>query len=102
MSSHRSAVSSDDDEAELDEDDLDLDDAPKKSKSKSKAKATGKSSSSKKDASAPSAGGETASFSFLTAAERREQGIKDDKKAAESPYDFLLEVKDVSILLKCI
>ncbi|KJA23091.1 hypothetical protein HYPSUDRAFT_40213 [Hypholoma sublateritium FD-334 SS-4] len=95
MSSRRSAVSSDDEDAELDADGLDLeDDIPKKSKSKSKAKAAAKSSFSKKAAAAPSAGGGTGSFSFLTAAERREQGIKDDKKAAESPYDFLLEVKD--------
>ncbi|PFH50600.1 hypothetical protein AMATHDRAFT_80735 [Amanita thiersii Skay4041] len=32
--------------------------------------------------------------SFLTAAERREQGKKNDKKAAEEPYAFLLDVRD--------
>ncbi|KAF9264277.1 DNA mismatch repair protein Msh6 [Marasmius fiardii PR-910] len=34
------------------------------------------------------------SVSFLTAAERREQAKKDEKKAAENPYAFLLDVKD--------
>jgi DNA mismatch repair protein MSH6 len=40
-------------------------------------------------------GGGTGSYTFLTAAEQREQGKKDEKKAAESPYSFLLNVKDV-------
>ncbi|KAF9010212.1 muts domain V-domain-containing protein [Cyathus striatus] len=31
---------------------------------------------------------------FLTAAERREQDMKDDKKAAETPYSFLTDVRD--------
>ncbi|KAF8960367.1 hypothetical protein BDZ97DRAFT_1922267 [Flammula alnicola] len=99
MSSRRSGVSSDDDDEEFDEDDLDLDDdLPKKSKSKGKGKAsTAKSSTSKKSTkttSDPSTGGGTGTFTFLTAAEQREQGKKDDKKAAESPYSFLLNVID--------
>ncbi|KAG7098886.1 hypothetical protein E1B28_000786 [Marasmius oreades] len=36
----------------------------------------------------------TSSVSFLTAAERREQAKKDEKKAAENPYSFLLDVMD--------
>lgn len=32
--------------------------------------------------------------SFLTAAEQREQGKKNEKKAAEDPYAFLAEVQD--------
>ncbi|KAK1221756.1 DNA mismatch repair protein msh6 [Marasmius sp. AFHP31] len=42
-------------------------------------------------ASATPVGG---SSSFLTAAERREQDKKNEKKSAESPYSFLLDVKD--------
>ena len=36
---------------------------------------------------------------FLTAAEQREQGKKEEKKAAESPYSFLADnIRDVSKL----
>ena len=91
----------DDEELDFDDDDLDLDDEPrKKSKSKGKASAT-KSSGSKKSskaAAAPVGGGGTGSYTFLTAAEQREQGKKDEKKAAESPYSFLLNVKDVCLV----
>lgn len=96
--SSRHSEDDDDDELDFDDDDLDLDDEPrKKSKSKGKASAT-KSSGSKKSskaAAAPVGGGGTGSYTFLTAAEQREQGKKDEKKAAESPYSFLLNVKDV-------
>lgn len=87
MSSRRSAASSDGEDAELDEDDLE-DDAPKISRPKTKSKAPAKSSTK----AVPAGNG---SFSFMTAAEQREKGVKDDKKAAESPYDFLLDVRDV-------
>ena len=33
---------------------------------------------------------------FLTKAEQRELGKKEEKKAAESPYSFLTDIKDVS------
>jgi DNA mismatch repair protein MSH6 len=33
---------------------------------------------------------------FLTKAEQRELGKKEEKKAAESPYSFLADIKDVS------
>jgi len=35
---------------------------------------------------------------MLTAAERRIQAVKDKKKSEEKPYDFLLDVKDVSTI----
>jgi DNA mismatch repair protein MSH6 len=34
-------------------------------------------------------------FTFLTAAEQREQGKKVEKKSAEDPYSFLQDVRDV-------
>ncbi|EKM76737.1 hypothetical protein AGABI1DRAFT_78171 [Agaricus bisporus var. burnettii JB137-S8] len=78
MSSRRS-VSSDGDLTE------DQDDKAKQTKSKKK---PGKPS---KGLEGASGGG---SFSFLTAAEQREQGKKNEKKAAEDPYAFLQDVKD--------
>lgn len=40
------------------------------------------------------------SATFLTAAEQREQGKKEEKKAAESPYSFLADnIRDVSKLI---
>lgn len=36
-------------------------------------------------------------YSFLTAAEQREQDRKDEKKDTESPYSFLLDIKDVGV-----
>ncbi|KAJ3497847.1 hypothetical protein NLJ89_g10297 [Agrocybe chaxingu] len=87
MSSRRSTASSDDEE------DLDLDDdLPKKSKPKGKA--TTKSAGSKKSTKAAGGAGSGGTFNFLTAAEQREQGKKDEKKAAESPYGFLQDVRD--------
>ncbi|KAJ8077123.1 DNA mismatch repair protein msh6 [Marasmius tenuissimus] len=47
-----------------------------------------------KKAVRPSATPVGGSSSFLTAAERREQDKKNEKKSAESPYSFLLDVKD--------
>ncbi|KIK54037.1 hypothetical protein GYMLUDRAFT_249807 [Collybiopsis luxurians FD-317 M1] len=67
---------------------IDDDNAPvaKKSKTKSKAKASARPSMPSADSGS--------SFSFLTAAERREQDKKDEKKSAESPYGFLQDIKD--------
>ncbi|KAJ3932313.1 MAG: muts domain V-domain-containing protein [Lentinula lateritia] len=55
----------------------------KKLKSKGKANIKPKASTQTSD-----------SFSFLTAAEQREQDKKEEKKATESPYGFLQDVKD--------
>jgi len=97
MSSRRSGGTEDEDEddADLDADDLDLDNAvPKKSKPKGKPKASGGSKSSKANTTMTSTG--PGVVNFLTAAEQREQGKKDEKKSAESPYSFLQDVRDVS------
>lgn len=37
--------------------------------------------------------------SFLTAAEQREQGKKNDKKASEDAFEFLLDIRDVNLVL---
>ncbi|KAJ3722105.1 muts domain V-domain-containing protein [Lentinula guzmanii] len=76
--SSRQSLLSDEDE---DEDDV----VSKKSKPKPKTKLNAKVKTSTQDSD---------SFSFLTAAERREQDKKDEKKAAETPYGFLQDVKD--------
>ncbi|KAF9485007.1 DNA mismatch repair protein Msh6 [Pholiota conissans] len=95
MSSKRSGTSDDSDGGAEDEDDLDLDDdVPKKSKSKGKSTASSAKSKASKKADSSATGNGTSTFTFLTAAEQREQGKKEDKKAAESPYGFLLDVKD--------
>ena len=97
MSSRRSGGTEDEDEdeADFDADDLDLDnDVPKKSKPKGKPKASGGSKSSKANTTMTSTG--PGVVNFLTAAEQREQGKKDEKKSAESPYSFLQDVRDVS------
>lgn len=65
-------------------------DAPKPEKSATKGKAPGR--SSKVDST--SGGGSSGGNLFLTAAEQREAGKKADKKLAEDPYSFLLDVKD--------
>ncbi|KAF9051391.1 muts domain V-domain-containing protein [Panaeolus papilionaceus] len=88
-SSRSSRMSSDD---EGDFDDFDMDDEPAAKKSKAKKSAPYKSSGSK--AAVPLAASSSISGSFLTAAEQRAQGKKDEKKAAESPYSFLQDVKD--------
>ncbi|KAJ3747148.1 muts domain V-domain-containing protein [Lentinula detonsa] len=78
--SSRQSLLSDEDEDE-DEDNV----VSKKSKPKPKTKLNAKVKTSTQDSD---------SFSFLTAAERREQDKKDEKKAAETPYGFLQDVKD--------
>ncbi|KAG5338497.1 hypothetical protein C0989_007269 [Termitomyces sp. Mn162] len=82
VSSRRSAVSSEDE----------FSDDGDHVKSKSKSKSSRKKAPSAKQTSAVSNGG--TSGLFLTAAERREQGKKDEKKAAETPYSFLEDIKD--------
>ncbi|KIM91619.1 hypothetical protein PILCRDRAFT_810908 [Piloderma croceum F 1598] len=64
---------------------------PKKSKGKSSSKST-RPSLKKGDTGASSGGGN--SFAFLTAAEQREQGKKNEKKSTEDPYSFLQDVRD--------
>ncbi|KAF4618937.1 hypothetical protein D9613_010131 [Agrocybe pediades] len=95
-SSRYSRTSNEDDE-ELDDSDLD-DDKPKKKITKPKAKAApekgANAAKASKSLGTSADGAGTGSFTFLTAAEQREQDKKDDKKASESPYDFLLDVRD--------
>ena len=85
-SSRRSAVSSEDEYSDADN-----------VKSKSKSKSSTKKVSHAKQTPAVLNGSTTELF--LTAAERRERGKKDEKKAAETPYSFLEDVKDASSLL---
>jgi DNA mismatch repair protein MSH6 len=68
------------------------DDKPKKAKSK--AKPTAKLTGGKK-AAVSAEGIYGSANSFLTAAEQREQGKKNEKKAAEEAYLFLADVQDV-------
>jgi len=82
--SSRQSILRDDDDA-MEESDYDK---PKKPKAKS---SKGKVEKSTKPLAATS----QASSGFLTAAERREQGKKDEKKSNEDPYSFLQNVKDV-------
>lgn len=84
-SSRRSILSTDDDFMEDSDDDK-----PKKSKAES-SKGKAKSVNPTKSLATTSQG----SSSFLTAAEQREQGKKNEKKSAEDPYSFLQDVKDV-------
>jgi len=86
-SSRRSILSDDD---VMEEPNLDK---PKKSKAKS-SKSKGMVEKSTKTLAAVSQAGS----SFLTAAERREQGKKDEKRLTEDPYSFLQDVKDVRFL----
>lgn len=89
-SSRRSILSDDDDVME--ESNIDK---PKKSKAKAKSsKSKGMVEKSAKTLAAVSQAGS----SFLTAAERREQGKKDEKRSTEDPYSFLQDVKDVRSL----
>lgn len=68
---------------------LDLDTSKKyKRKGKGKVAAT--------KSAAASLEGANGSFVFLTAAEQRAQGKKEEKKAAEQPYSFLQDRRDVS------
>ena len=89
--SRRSGVTSSEDEDDFDQDE---DEVPKK-----KRKSSGKSRSSPAKGKALANSG-SGNATFLTAAEQREQGKKEEKKAAESPYSFLADnVRDVSKLL---
>jgi len=69
---------------------------PKKSKSKSTSKSA--KPSLKKGGTGASSGG-ASGFSFLTAAEQREQGKKNEKKATDDPYSFLQDVRDARSIL---
>ncbi|TFK22134.1 DNA mismatch repair protein msh6 [Coprinopsis marcescibilis] len=83
VSSRRSAASSEDEDFGVDESE---DERPKKAK--------GKGASAKSSAPAATHGGSTGGLSFLTAAEKRAQGKKDDKKKTESPFAFLQDIRD--------
>ena len=93
ISSRRSTASENDDVFE--EDALDLEEKPKKTKAKGKRKAVFKSTGGNP------AGDASGTFGFLTAAEQRAQGKKEEKKAAEEPYSFLQDVRDVSSACRC-
>lgn len=65
-------------------------------------KSIGKASKAKTSRPAPEKNTSNArgsNYSFLTAAEQREQDKKDEKKDTESPYSFLLDIKDVGFLI---
>ncbi|PBK99844.1 DNA mismatch repair protein msh6 [Armillaria gallica] len=71
--------------------DTDFDDEDEDSGKKKKSRPAPKKASSSKNAPTAVSGG---NFSFLTAAERREQDKKNEKKSADDPYAFLADVKD--------
>jgi DNA mismatch repair protein MSH6 len=73
---------------ESDDLDLDLGDSPVKKKS------TKRSQVPKKTHAVASQRDNGGGDEFLTAAEKRTQNKKDEKKAAEDPYEFLNEIKD--------
>ncbi|KAK2461207.1 hypothetical protein APHAL10511_006734 [Amanita phalloides] len=91
-SSYRSAASSSDTEGDFIMDDEDEESQPK-SKARSSAK-VGKKGKGKVTVAGHPEGGSTEPSTFLTAAERREQGKKTEKKAAEEPFAFLQDVRD--------
>jgi len=76
--------------------DDDEDDSQSQVKSKAKTK-TGKDAASQSSDYTPGS-----SNSFLTAAERRAQSKKEEKKASETTYSFLQVRKDVSSLHICL
>ncbi|KAF9449836.1 DNA mismatch repair protein msh6 [Macrolepiota fuliginosa MF-IS2] len=86
-SSRRSILSGDDDL-------MDESDNGNSKKKKSKAKNTKPSAKATKPLKAQENTPGAGTSSFLTAAEQREQGKKNDKKAADDPYSFLQDVKD--------
>ena len=96
-SSRRSAISDEEDEEDfIVSDDNDEPKAKKgKAKGKSSASGVGRGAAAKAVAGLNEAGA-GGSSSFLTAAERREKAKKDEKKAEETPYSFLQDIKDVS------
>ena len=65
-------------------------DAPKQAKNSTKGKAPKRPLKAGVTSGAGGSGGNL----FLTAAEQREAGKKADKKQAEDPYSFLLDVRD--------
>jgi len=92
-SSRRSAASSSDTEGDFIVGD-DEEDNPRKSKSKSAAKSGRKAKGNVTVADNVEANAGSA-FTLLTAAERREQGKKLEKKSTEEPFGFLQDVRDV-------
>ena len=91
-SSRRSAASASDTEGDFIVDDED-EESSRKSKSKLTAK-TGKKVKGKTTV-ADHLDADTTAFTLLTAAERREQGKKLEKKSTEEPFAFLQDVRDV-------
>ncbi|PPR06375.1 hypothetical protein CVT24_002487 [Panaeolus cyanescens] len=89
-SSRSSRASSDDDDDFGDNTD---DDEPVAKKSKAKKSFSSKAGGSKMAKPLAASAGVSGS-AFLTAAEQRAQGKKEEKKAAESPYSFLQDPKD--------
>jgi len=95
-SSRRSAVSDEDEEEDFIVSDDDEGPRPKKGKAKGKPSTFGVGRGAAAKAVAGINGvGDSSSLSFLTAAERREKAKKDEKKAEETPYSFLQDIKDV-------
>jgi DNA mismatch repair protein MSH6 len=92
-SSRRSAPSSSDTEGDFIEDDEE--DNPRKSKSKPAAKSGRKAKGKVAVADNFEASDAGSAFTLLTAAERREQGKKLEKKSTEEPFGFLQDVRDV-------
>jgi DNA mismatch repair protein MSH6 len=91
-SSRRSAASASDTEGDFIVDDED-EDSSRKSKSKLTAK-TGKKVKGNTTV-ADHLDADTTAFTLLTAAERREQGKKLEKKSTEEAFAFLQDVRDV-------
>jgi len=76
-------------------DESSIEDKPKKAKPKPKPSAK-RAAGGKKGATAAVAEGTSGGTNaFLTAAEQREQGKKNEKKVAEEAYSFLADVQDV-------
>jgi DNA mismatch repair protein MSH6 len=93
-SSNRSSRRSGDDEFTELGSDFDDDDMAIKSKATSKAK---KSASAKKSSTKGAAGSATlVDTSFLTAAEKRAQGKKNEKQTTDEAFAFLKDLRDVS------
>ncbi|KIL62704.1 hypothetical protein M378DRAFT_128542 [Amanita muscaria Koide BX008] len=96
-SSRRSAASTSDTDDNFIVDD-DEDEVPLKAKSKASTKTTKTTKKSKSTANSSGAGdsgaGSFLGAAFLTAAERREQGKKNEKKSSDEPFAFLQDVRD--------
>jgi DNA mismatch repair protein MSH6 len=101
VSSRRSssAADSDEDSFIVGDSEAEIEDAqPKKSKTKGASKSSRP--ALKKGGASSGIGG--SGYSFLTAAEQREQGKKNEKKSTEDPYSFLQDVRDVRSILTSI